>query len=63
MPLVQIHMLEGRDDAEKKALLEAVTLAVRESLGAPLPTIRVWIHEFSPKEYMVGGELYANRRK
>jgi 4-oxalocrotonate tautomerase len=50
-------MLEGRSEEQKKALLEAITRAVHESIGAPLPSIRVWIQEFSPKEFMVAGEL------
>lgn len=63
MPLVAIHMLEGRTDAQKKAMLERVTVAIRDSLGVPLKSIRVWIQEFSPKEFMVAGELYADRKK
>lgn len=57
MPLIEVHMLEGRSEEQKKALLEAITRAVHESIGAPLPSIRVWIQEFSPKEFMVAGEL------
>ena len=62
MPLIEIHMLEGRSDEQKRAVLDAVTEAVRESLGAPLNTIRVWIQEFCPKEYMVAGQLYSDRK-
>lgn len=62
MPLVEIHMLEGRDERTRKNLLAAVTRAVHESIGAPLPTIRVWIREFSPKDYMVAGELFAEKK-
>ena len=62
MPLIQVHMLEGRSDEQKKVMLDAVTQAVRDSLGVPLPTIRVWVQEFSPKEYMVAGELYADKK-
>jgi 4-oxalocrotonate tautomerase len=57
MPLIEVHMLEGRSEEQKKVLLEAITRAVHESIGAPLPSIRVWIQEFSPKEFMVAGEL------
>ena len=63
MPLIEIHLLEGRTDAQKRALLDAVTEAVRDSIGAPLSTIRVWVQEFSPKDYMVAGELYADKKK
>lgn len=63
MPLVEIHMLEGRTDTQKRALLDTVTEAIRDSLGVPLTSIRVWIQEFSPREYMVAGELYADRKE
>jgi 4-oxalocrotonate tautomerase len=63
MPLVEIHMLEGRTENQKKALLEGVTEAIRCSLEVPLSSIRVWIREFSPKDYMVAGELFADRKK
>ena len=63
MPLIEVHLLEGRTDEQKKALLQGITHAVHESIGAPLSSIRVWIQEFSPKEYMVAGELFADRDK
>ncbi len=63
MPLVEIHLLEGRNDDQKRALLTAVTDAVHKSIGAPLDTIRVWVQEFSPKEYMVAGVLAADKKK
>jgi 4-oxalocrotonate tautomerase len=63
MPLIEVRMLEGRTDEQKKALLSSVTRAVHESIGAPLESIRVWIHEFSPKEYMAAGVLAADKKK
>jgi 4-oxalocrotonate tautomerase len=63
MPLVEIHMLQGRTEEQKKALLDGVTTAIRNSLGVPLASIRIWIREFSPKDYMVAGKLYADRKK
>jgi len=63
MPLVEIHLIEGRTDEQKKALLTAVTRAVHDSIGAPLETIRVWVQEFSPKEYMAAGVLAADKKK
>ena len=63
MPLVEIHLLEGRTDDQKKALLTAVTMAVHDSIGAPLESIRVWVQEFSPRDYMIAGVLAADRGK
>jgi len=63
MPLVEIHLLEGRTDDQKKALLTAVTAAVHDSIGAPLESIRVWVQEFTPSEYMIAGVLAADRKK
>jgi 4-oxalocrotonate tautomerase len=57
MPLVEVHLLEGRTDEQKEALLKAITVAVHESIDAPFSTIRVWIDEFAPKHYMIAGEL------
>jgi 4-oxalocrotonate tautomerase len=63
MPLIEIHLLEGRTDEQKKALLASVTRAVQESIGAPVETIRVWVQEISPKEYMAAGILAADKKK
>jgi 4-oxalocrotonate tautomerase len=62
MPLVHVHMAEGRTPQQKRELLSRITRAVQESIGAPVDSIRVWITEFRPDEYMVGGELLADRR-
>jgi len=63
MPLIEVHLLEGRTDEQKKALLEAITNAVHESIGSPLPTIRVWIQEMAKKEYMVAGTLAVEQKR
>ena len=63
MPLVQVNLASGRTDEQKRALLAAITDAVHTSIGAPLESIRVWIAEFEPTEYMQAGELLADRRR
>ena len=49
MPFAQIYMLEGRTPEQKKAVIEKVTQALVEAVGAPQASVRVWIHEM-PKE-------------
>ncbi|MGQ9801132.1 MAG: 2-hydroxymuconate tautomerase [Candidatus Saccharicenans sp.] len=63
MPLVEIHLLKGRTKEQKKALLEAVTRAVQESIQAPLETIRVWIQEMPADEFMTAGILASDKYK
>jgi 4-oxalocrotonate tautomerase len=62
MPLVNVHMASGRTPEQKKALLDAITNAVVDTIGAPLDTVRVWINEFPATDYMAGGELLADQR-
>jgi 4-oxalocrotonate tautomerase len=62
MPLVQVFLASGRTDEQKKALLEAITDAVHSSIGAPVESVRVWITEVPPTEWMAGGVLLADRR-
>ncbi|HNJ96658.1 MAG TPA: 2-hydroxymuconate tautomerase [Ilumatobacteraceae bacterium] len=62
MPLVNVNMASGRTDAQKKALLTAIHQAVMDTIGAPAESIRVWITEFEPTEFMAAGELLADRR-
>lgn len=63
MPLIQINMAKGRTAAEKKAMMEAITEAVVTSVGAPRPSVRIWINEFETNEFMAGGELLSDRGK
>jgi len=63
MPLVEIHLLEGRTKEQKKALLEAVTAAVHQSIQAPLDSIRVWIQEFPSDEFMSAGILASEKKQ
>jgi 4-oxalocrotonate tautomerase len=63
VPLIEVHLLEGRTDEQKKTLLAAITKAVQEAIGSPLETIRVWIEEFTPKDYMAAGVWYGDKKK
>jgi 4-oxalocrotonate tautomerase len=62
MPLVNVHMAAGRTPEQKKALMEAITAAVVDTLGAPIDNVRVWIDEFPAAHYMAAGELLADRQ-
>jgi 4-oxalocrotonate tautomerase len=62
MPLVHIQMAEGRTSEQKRAVMEAMTDAMVEHLGAARDSVRVWITEFPDTDFMAGGELLADKR-
>ncbi|HEC09928.1 MAG TPA: 4-oxalocrotonate tautomerase [Acidimicrobiales bacterium] len=62
MPLINVNMATGRTPEQKRKLMAAITAAVQESIGAPLGSIRVWISEFEPEEFMAAGELLSERQ-
>ncbi len=62
MPLIHVQLAEGRTPEQKTALLHAISEAAQRTIGAPPETVRVWITEFPPTEYVVGNETLAERR-
>ncbi|MCG8370980.1 MAG: 2-hydroxymuconate tautomerase family protein [Proteobacteria bacterium] len=55
MPIVQISLLEGRDDKAKTRLVKRVTAAVAESLRADPKSVRVLLYEMPPANFAAGG--------
>ncbi len=62
MPLVNVHMATGRTPEQKKALMDAITDAMEEHIGAPRSSVRVWITEMENTDFMAGGELLADKQ-
>ena len=63
MPLVNVHMAEGRGEDAKRALMDAITDAMHEHIGAPRESVRVWITEFPNTDFMAGGELLKDKQE
>jgi 4-oxalocrotonate tautomerase len=55
MPFAQIYLLEGRTEEQKRAVIEKVTLALMEAVGAPKDNVRVWIHDMPKTNWGIGG--------
>ncbi|MFD1243764.1 2-hydroxymuconate tautomerase [Paralysiella testudinis] len=55
MPIIQVHMMEGRSDAQKEALIAEITAAVVHALGAPKESVRVLIDEMPKQHFGIGG--------
>lgn len=55
MPFAQIYMIEGRTDDQKRAVIEKVTAALSEAVGAPKQNIRVWIQDVPAANWGIAG--------
>ncbi|CAM3443812.1 2-hydroxymuconate tautomerase [Arcobacter aquimarinus] len=56
MPIATINIIEGRSDEKKEALIEKVSLAIAESLEAPIESVRVIINEMPKQHFGIGGK-------
>lgn len=63
MPIIQINMMEGRSDQQKKRLVEQVTDAVVSAIDAPRENVRILIHELGPYDFAVAGVPAAERHE
>ena len=54
MPIVQITLVEGRSDEAVQRCVKAVARAMHETLGAPLPTVRVFVNQIPPQHFAIG---------
>lgn len=56
MPIATINIIEGRDDEKKEKLIEKVSLAIAESLDAPIESVRVILNEMPKQHFGIGGK-------
>jgi 4-oxalocrotonate tautomerase len=55
MPIIEVTLLEGRSQATKQRLIEALTDAAIDAVDAPRESVRVMIWEIPPQNFAVGG--------
>jgi len=55
MPFAQVYIMEGRTEEQKAKLIEKVTEALMESIGAPKENVRVWIHDVPKENWGIAG--------
>lgn len=56
MPFVQIYLMEGRSEEQKRAVIQKVTAAIVEAVDAPVENVRVWIHDMPKTNWGIAGE-------
>ena len=57
MPIIQIHLMKGRNETIKRALVSSVTDAVCNSLDVQPKNVRIILSEMDNADYAIGGSL------
>lgn len=55
MPFAQVFLVEGRTEDQKRAVIEKVTQALVEAVGAPKENVRVWLTEVPKENWGIAG--------
>ena len=61
MPIIQVNLIEGRTNEQKKLLAQRITDSVVEVFGSKKESVRVLFHEIGPYDFCVGGVPMAER--
>ncbi|TIC81764.1 tautomerase family protein [Nocardioides sp. GY 10127] len=60
MPFVELRIVEGRDEETVQHAIREIAKTVSETLGAPLSSVRVCVHEVPPTRWAVGTTLKSD---
>lgn len=63
MPIVQIHLMEGRTLDQKRQLAAKVTQAVCESVNVTPDKVRIILSDMQKEDYSVAGTLVIDEKK
>lgn len=57
MPLIQVTLVEGRDNETIEGFMKAVAQTASEKLNAPMESVRVVVQEVPKNRWAVGQKL------
>jgi 4-oxalocrotonate tautomerase len=63
MPIINVKLIEGRTLDQKRNLVAAVTDAVVQTLGVPVDSVRITLHEMAKDNYAIAGVLWSDSQK
>ena len=61
MPFIEVKMLSGRSDDQKKRLAAAITDAIVDICQSPRDGTMVVIEEYEPDHWAVAGQMVSER--
>ncbi|ADE57357.1 MULTISPECIES: 4-oxalocrotonate tautomerase [Aminobacterium] len=63
MPIVNVHLFEGRTLEQKRRLVDEVTKAICNSIEVPADAVRIILMEMERTDFAVGGVLASDKNK
>lgn len=61
MPIIQVHMIEGRSLEQKRKLVSDMTKVVVDDLGVKAEDVKIILQEMAKQHYSVGGTLFSDK--
>ena len=61
MPTIRVELMEGRTLDQKKALVQALTHAVVDTLGSKPESVDVLLFDVKRHDWATGGELWSEK--
>jgi 4-oxalocrotonate tautomerase len=61
MPIVQVHLIEGRTVEQKRKLVAQMTKAVVDSLDVKAEDVRIILSDMTKQDYSVAGVLFIDK--
>jgi len=61
MPIMHVHLIEGRTEEQKARLIDALTRATVDALDAPIESVRVVITEVPNTNFGIAGQTAKQR--
>lgn len=61
MPFVQVQMIEGKSDEQKRHLIESITATISSVLEIPADGVRVILQDVPSNHYGIGGVSIRER--
>lgn len=61
MPTIRVELMEGRTVEQKKALAQALTKAVVDTLGSKPEAVDVLLFDIKRQDWATGGVLWSEK--
>jgi 4-oxalocrotonate tautomerase len=62
MPTLRVELMEGRTPEQKKALVQALTQAVVDTLGSKPESVDILLYDIARGDWATGGVLWSERQ-